>query len=92
MTKFRHTRQKQRQYLIKKFAKHLKKLRKAHDFSQEELAFRSGLSRTHIGNLEQGVYMPTLLVEWRIAQALKMSLPEFWQGFDAEKASLRTET
>lgn len=48
----------------------LKQLRKAADVTQEELAFRVGLTRNYISLLERGVKSPTLIVFLRLCIAL----------------------
>lgn len=48
----------------------VQKLRRERGWSQEELAFESGLHRTYISGIERGVRNPTILVLEEIAQAL----------------------
>lgn len=40
--------------------------------SQEEFADRTELDRTYVSGIERGVRNPTLLVLWRLAQALQV--------------------
>lgn len=48
----------------------LKELRQASGLSQEELAFKAGLHRTYISQLERGEKSPSLKTLQRLAKAL----------------------
>jgi len=52
------------------FGKHLKKIRKEQNISQEEFAFRAELDRTYISGLECGKRNPTLKILVKLAYAL----------------------
>ena len=54
----------------KKVGTNVRNFREKADFSQEELADRSGLHRTYISGVERGVRNPTVLVLAKIAKAL----------------------
>ena len=56
--------------------RNLKGLRKERGWSQEELAFESGLHRTYISGIERGARNPTVLVLWRIAETLNVTMTE----------------
>ncbi len=58
--------------LRKVLAQNIKKYRKIKSLSQEQLADISGLHRTYISGLERGIRNPTILIIWRLAQALKI--------------------
>lgn len=47
--------------------------------SQESLAFRAGLHRTYISDIERGLKRPTLRVVLRLAYALDISAPDLVQ-------------
>ena len=49
-------------------------LRKMREWSQDELARRAGLQRTHISRIEQGKYAVTLETVQAIAKALDMTV------------------
>ena len=51
----------------------VKTIRTAHDWSQEELAFESGLHRTYISGIERGARNPTVLVLEKLANALSVT-------------------
>ena len=55
-----------------KLGKRIQKLRKALDYSQEKFSEIIGISRTHIGHIEQGRKSPSLKVLERIAKVLKV--------------------
>ena len=50
--------------------RNLKRIRKERGWSQEELAFESGLHRTYISGIERGVRNPTLRTMSILASAL----------------------
>jgi len=44
--------------------------------AQEELAHLAGVERSHLGKIERGEHMPTLVLALKIAKALQMSAAE----------------
>lgn len=48
----------------------LRKQRRRHGLSQEELAYRAGVDRTYVSSLERGVYSATIDIVERLARAL----------------------
>ena len=54
----------------------LKKLRKARNMTQEELAKRADLSRTYVARLETGRQDPSLSTLERLAKALRVSVAD----------------
>lgn len=54
----------------------VKLLRTKLKLSQEELAERAELSKNFVGAIERGTSSPTIETLYRIAKALKVSLPE----------------
>lgn len=63
--------------LLKKFGTNLKRLRESKGMSQEELCFKSGLSKNQIGNIERGEVNTTISTLYAISVALDMNLQEF---------------
>lgn len=57
-----------------RLAANLKRLRKAADISQEELADRAGIHRTYASDIERGARNPTVTVVERLASALGVSI------------------
>ena len=49
-------------------------LRKKAGFTQEDLALRAGLQRTHVGRIEAGRYAVTLEVVQAIAESIGMTV------------------
>lgn len=62
------------------FSRRLAQLRRAAGLTQEQLALRAGVNRTYVGNLEQGVFNPTLWSMARMAAALGVPLTELVVG------------
>lgn len=62
----------------------LKRLRKSMKFSQEELAFKSGLDRTYISMLERNIKQPTITTIFLLADGLEMKPSEFVQLLEDE--------
>jgi len=61
-------------------AKRIKELRRDKGISQEELAHRSGLSRTGMGFLETGKRWPRLDTLMSVADGLNMTVDELLKG------------
>jgi transcriptional regulator with XRE-family HTH domain len=61
-------------------ATRIKKLRLDRGISQEELAHRSGLSRTGMGFLETGKRWPRLDTLLKVADGLNISVDELLKG------------
>ena len=56
----------------RQLGRNVQRIRKKHGWSQEELAFESGLHRTYISGIERGARNPTVLVIEKLAGALKV--------------------
>lgn len=63
----------------KAFGSAVKTRRTQLGLSQESLAFRAGLHRTYISDLERGLKCPSLRVVLRLAYALDMRAPDLVQ-------------
>ncbi len=64
--------------LPKKIGKKIQKQRKEIGYTQEDLAYKIGVSRAYIGYIEQGRNAPSLEVLEKIAKHLKMSMSELF--------------
>lgn len=62
------------------FGKHIAKLRKMQEISQEELAFRCSVHRTYIGALERGEKSPTLNTIEKLAKGFNMPMVELFKN------------
>ena len=62
---------------LREFGQCVRKLREAKEWTQEELAERSGLHRTYIGSIERGERNLALLNIRRVASAFGLTLSEF---------------
>ena len=60
------------------FAKRLKEVRKLKGFTQEELAYKSGLSLSQIARIETAKTNPTLSTIFRIARTMDIKLSELF--------------
>ena len=63
--------------LLEKLAKRIKELRKLNNFTQDELAFRAGIGRSTLGNIETAQNDVTFTKVNKIAKAFDLSLSEF---------------
>ena len=63
--------------LIEKLANRIKELRKINNFTQDELAFRAGIGRSTLGNIETAQNDITFSKLNKIAKAFNLSLAEF---------------
>jgi transcriptional regulator with XRE-family HTH domain len=50
----------------------IQRLRREKAWSQEDLAFESGIHRTYISGLERGVRNPTIMVVAKLAETFKV--------------------
>jgi transcriptional regulator with XRE-family HTH domain len=66
----------------KRFADRVRLLRVERDWSQEELAAKAGIHRTHVGFIERAERTPGLDVLAKLAAALEMSISELVAGID----------
>jgi transcriptional regulator with XRE-family HTH domain len=79
--------------LLKAFAAEVKARRGELQISQEELAFRSGLSRTFMARIETAQNQPTLTALFKIAEGLGLAAPELVDSTAARMAKeLRNAT
>lgn len=58
--------------LVARLGRNVRILRKAAGLSQEELAFRAGLKRSYLSDLERGVRNPSVRAVERLADALQV--------------------
>lgn len=68
----------------KQFGERVRKLRLARSLSQEELAFKSGMHRTYLGDIERGGRNPSLKNIAAIAEALGVTLSQLFLFGDEE--------
>lgn len=61
-----------------KLGKKIQKLRKSLGYTQEDLAEKLNISRTHMGHIEQGRKSPSLKLMEKIARALKVKVSELF--------------
>ena len=65
--------------------RNVRQIRKERGWSQEDLAFESGLDRTYISGVERGVRNPTVLVLEELAQALKVPAARLLEAVQRER-------
>lgn len=61
-----------------KLGKKVQKLRKELGISQEQFAFKLGISRTHAGHIEQGRRSPSLEMLDKIARVLRVKVKDLF--------------
>lgn len=69
----------------KEFGNKLKTLRKSKKLTQEELFFKSSISRSHIGMIEKGKRDITLSAIFKLSRALDVNLSELFDFDSLEK-------
>ena len=60
----------------RRFGLNVQRLRRAKDWSQEELADRAGLHRTYVSGVERGIRNPTITVVEKLARTLETTVGE----------------
>ncbi len=61
-----------------RLGKRIQKARKSMGFTQEELAEKIRISRTHMGHIEQGRKSPSIKVMTRISKVLRVKLSDLF--------------
>lgn len=61
-----------------KLGKRIQKLRKEIGLTQEELAEKLNISRTHIGHIEQGRKSPSIKLMEKIAKSLRVKVRDIF--------------
>jgi transcriptional regulator with XRE-family HTH domain len=56
--------------LVQLLGRNVRRLRQEHGLSQEELAFRAGMKRSYLSDLERGTRNPSVRALGRLAEAL----------------------
>jgi transcriptional regulator with XRE-family HTH domain len=59
----------------------VRSVRKEYEWTQEDLAERSGLTTTYVGQVERGDKVPSLTVVLRLAHALNVLPSELMESF-----------
>lgn len=68
-----------------KFGEKIKELRTKQHITQEELSFRSGVSRSHIGMIEKGLRDISLTCIFKLSRALNTPIYEIFDFDNIEK-------
>ena len=63
--------------LLRKLAVRIKELRKSYNYTQDDLAFHSGIARSTLGNIETAKNDVTFTKLYSIAKSFGLSLSEF---------------
>jgi len=66
--------------LYAEIGKRITATRKKQGISQEALATRSDIDRSHMGFIEQGRRKPTIATLYKITRALKINLADLFKG------------
>jgi transcriptional regulator with XRE-family HTH domain len=64
------------------FALALRNLRQQAGISQENLAYATGVERSHVSGLERGKSSPTIEMVYRLIPELNVSFPQFAAEMD----------
>ena len=59
------------------FAANLRRLRNAKGFSQDEVAYDAGISRSYLSQLEKGSFYASLRIIGKLAEVLEVEPAEF---------------
>lgn len=78
-----------RGYCMEEIGAQIRRFRQARGLTLQEMAERSGLSRSFLSEAERGMSSMTLTSLQRIAEALGMTLAEFFQPPSAEQVGPR---
>ena len=65
--------------LPKVLGKRLKKKRKELEMTQEDVAYKVGISRAYMGYIEQGRNVPSVKVLEKISKVLKINLSDLFE-------------
>lgn len=63
----------------KRIQNRLKVFRAMHDWTQEELAYRVGVTRKTINTIEKGKYVPSTYLALKLAKVFQVSLEELFE-------------
>lgn len=66
--------------LPKILGRNIRRLREERELSQEEVAFRAGMNRAYLSDVERGARNPTVRVAGRIAKALGVDPVELFRS------------
>ena len=72
----------EKQEINVRFGNRMRELRARYGISQEELALRSELNRTYIGDIERGEKAPSLITLSKIANGLGITLKELFDYWE----------
>lgn len=64
---------------LKKIGEKVRKLRKKHDLTQEELAVKIGVSPAYIGFIEQNLRVPSIKTADKLARALGIKFSDLFE-------------
>ena len=75
----------------KDLGKNIRKIRKAKSYTQEDLYFDSGISRSHIAMIEAGKRDITVSSLFKISRALNVNMKEIFSFDNIEKYTYNIE-
>ena len=71
--------------LVKGFGATVRRLRSEQGYSQEGFAFRVGLHRTYVGNIERGEKAVTIVTANKVARALGLTLAGLFAELEQDR-------
>jgi transcriptional regulator with XRE-family HTH domain len=78
--------------LRKVLATNVRMYRRAKSLSQEELAFEADIDRTYVSQIERSIINPSLLILFRVGQALDVTVQDLLAVPDISKPKKATST
>lgn len=70
--------------MVEGFGRTVRRLRTERGYSQEGFAFRVGLHRTYVGNIERGEKAVTIVTANKLARALGLTLAQLFAELEGE--------
>lgn len=69
--------------LCKVIGQNIRKVRTSKKISQEKLAFKAGIDRSYLSEIENGYKNLSVLMLEQIAVALELDIKDFFEGYTA---------
>lgn len=77
--------------MLPEFGRNIRTIRKNRDISMAELAAKTGLTVSHISQIERGIANPSLIALSKLAEALNIPITSFFQEEQAKYTLVRAD-